>query len=151
MARRPQPLRIHLRPTEGPLAALLHRLSNQQASLQLIRTYLPAEFRPHCVHAELQHNEVLVVMDSPAWANRARYLSSAILGQLNREDAGNFSRVQIRVAPQASPPQPAERRRAPEISCGSARLIRSAADAIDDPALSSALRRLALRNTDASD
>lgn len=148
MTREPYPLQFHLRKSTGPLTELMHRISEHQTSLNLVRSLLPAEYRAHCLHVNLRQNEVLLLMDSPVWANRTRYVSPAILEKLNGLNASTLKRVRIQIAPQQNPEPNLPKSRRAALSPSGAETILGAADSVSDPALATALRRLAQRSTD---
>lgn len=148
MTRDPYPLQFHLRKSTGPLTELMHRISEHQTLLNLVCSLLPEEYRAHCLHVDLRQNEVLVLVDSPVWANRTRYVSPAILEKLNGLHSSTLKRVRIQIAPQQnSEPNPPKNRRA-TLSLSGAETLLDAADSVSDPALATALRRLAQRSTD---
>jgi hypothetical protein len=76
----------------GPLAALLREAERRRAETARLRDLLPAAEAAHVVSATTNESgELVLVMDTPAWAARARY----IVGALPR------ARVKIRVAPRS--------------------------------------------------
>lgn len=58
----------------GRLAALSQELERRRKATVEIRALLPSEEASHVVSAVTQSDgEIVLVMDSPAWAARARY------------------------------------------------------------------------------
>jgi hypothetical protein len=76
--------------TEGPLARLLREAERRRMETDRVRHLLPAEESAHVVSATSDGaGELVLVMDSPAWAARVRYCVSAL----------PHARVKIRVLP----------------------------------------------------
>jgi hypothetical protein len=74
--------------SEGGVARLQREAKRRQKETLRLRALLPAEEQTHVVSAVTDHTgELVLVMDSPVWAARARYC----LGD---------TRVRIRVSPQ---------------------------------------------------
>ena len=74
----------------GPLERVLREAERRRMETARVRTMLPAEEAAHVVSAATNEaGELVLVMDSPSWAARARYC----LGALPRAD------IKIRVLP----------------------------------------------------
>jgi hypothetical protein len=103
---------------------------------------LPEPLRGHCAPGPVRDGTLTLILDSPAWATRARYQAADLVAELKpmRIDA---IRVLVR------PPKPAvpdeHQRKVPRLSPKVARLLSEAAEATDDPYLARALRNLARR------
>lgn len=147
MARKPHPLQFHLEKASGPLTGLLHRVSEHQESLNIVRSILPEEYHAHCLHVDLRQNELLLLMDSPVWANRAHYVSPTLLEKINVLHPNTIKRVRIQIAPQQNPKPTSPQNRKATLSLRSAETLLSAANSITDPALATALQRLARHGT----
>jgi hypothetical protein len=77
---------------EGPLARLLREAERRRTETARIRELLPSEEGAHVVSATTSESgELVLVMDTPAWAARARYVVSAL----------PHARVKIRVVPRS--------------------------------------------------
>lgn len=75
---------------EGPLASLLREAERRRTETGRVRELLPTEEAAHVVSATTSESgELVLVMDTPAWAARARYAVSAL----------PHARVKIRVMP----------------------------------------------------
>jgi hypothetical protein len=75
---------------EGPLSGLLREAERRRTETVRIRELLPTEEAAHVVSATTSESgELVLVMDTPAWAARARYAVSAL----------PHARVKIRVMP----------------------------------------------------
>jgi hypothetical protein len=75
---------------EGPLSGLLREAERRRTETAQIRELLPAEEAAHVVSATTNESgELVLVMDTPAWAARARYAVSAL----------PHARVKVRVLP----------------------------------------------------
>lgn len=151
MARQPRPLQRHLSQAQGPLATLLQRISSQQAALQKVSALLPDDLRTHCLHADFRQRELLLLFDSPAWANRARYLAPTLLEELRRRESPALKRLRIQVTPQQSRAPLSRLRPRPRLSASGAEALRNASTAVADQALAAALQRLARHGTDSTE
>lgn len=145
MARTPVSLKNLLQPRSTPLGGLLQRVQQQRTLLKHVQSVLPAELRPHCLHAELHNSELLLFMDTSAWANRAQYLGPSLIAGLKAIDHRNVERLRIRVLPNQGVPSRGHRRSA-FLSAQTADLIEAAANTIEDAPLRASLLRLAARH-----
>jgi hypothetical protein len=77
---------------QGPLAELVREVERRKTETARVRALLPAEEAAHVVSATTNESgELVLVMDTPAWAARARYAVSAL----------PHARVKVRVVPRA--------------------------------------------------
>jgi hypothetical protein len=75
---------------EGPLSRLLREADRRRLETGRIKDLLPTEERAHLLSATTNEaGDLVLVMDSPAWAARVRYCVSALPN----------ARVRIRVLP----------------------------------------------------
>jgi hypothetical protein len=78
---------------EGPLKDLLREAERRRTETAKVRDLLPAEEAAHVVSATTSEaGELVLVMDTPAWAARARYAVSAL----------PHARVKVRVVPRGA-------------------------------------------------
>jgi hypothetical protein len=76
----------------GPLARVLRESERRRLETARVRKLLPAEEAAHVVSAATNEaGELVLVMDTPSWAARARYCVSAVL----------HARVKITVLPRS--------------------------------------------------
>ena len=133
--------------------------------LGLLRARLTPAMQPHCLELGLQEGVLTLFFDSPAWATRARFLSSEILDwigdQSERErrqaDLGGseieairgITEIQIRIRPDGSEtlktPTP---RGGIGLSAAAAEHLLAAADSMRYPELADTFRRLAARHVE---
>ncbi len=128
----------------GRSAGLVERARELARLDTAVAAELPADMRPHCQVANLRAGTLVLAADSPAWAARLRFHAPRLLRRLR---ARGLKAQRVRVLIQA--PIPA-RRETPvppprRLSAEAARLIHQQAEAIADPDLAAALRRLARR------
>jgi hypothetical protein len=111
---------------------------------------LPAEFQTHVVVVGTNSGIMSILVDSPAWATRLRFIEGQILRRFRTGDPP-CARLKILVRPGFSPPRetPQGVHRAP-LSRGTASALLDLAATADDPRLTLALQRLA-RHTSADD
>ncbi|MEJ2141728.1 MAG: DUF721 domain-containing protein [Gammaproteobacteria bacterium] len=109
---------------------------------------LDSSLADHCHLAYFDGSRMVIVADSPAWANRLRFSMDTLLSQL-RQYSNKFhalSKIEVTVRPQLhEPPQVEVVERV--ISVKSAQYIEECAETIEDPALKQALQRLAKRQS----
>lgn len=109
-----------------------------------VHALMDPELAAHCRVADLTRDTLVLEVDSPAWATRLRYQGNGLLRTL-RASPELAAVTQLRTC--VRPPQaPAAKERRAHLSEQGAEALRRAADVIDDPALSAALRRLAERS-----
>lgn len=123
------------------LRSLLETLGEQQALLTKVRQLLPPNLGEHLRSAQLHRQKLVLHVDSPAWASRLRYLTPALLKSLASQLPG-IDGVQVRIQPEQGRrrDKPAQHVR---LSRHAARHLNETAAALQDPALSAALQRLA--------
>jgi hypothetical protein len=104
---------------------------------------LPAEFQTHAVVVGCNSGIMSILVDSPAWATRLRFIEAQILRRLRTGDPP-CERLKILVRPgfSASRETPQGVHRAPLTRAAALALLDLAATA-DDPRLARALQRLA--------
>jgi hypothetical protein len=113
-------------------------LAQHRRLLASVRGHLPAALASACGYAQVRDRQLLVYVDSAAYASRLRFLAPTLLAALRREFPG-LKTIQFRVRPSSSEP-PAQRR---AVLSGTARTaLRNAATHIDDRELQAALARL---------
>lgn len=119
---------------------LLERLGNQ------VHVLLPDACRPHCQVANLRDGLLSIAADSPAWAARARFLAPRLLQDLQQQTDLPIHRIRVSVVPiKNSIARPAPRRAG--LSHKTLALLEETAQSMEDPALRSALLRLARRRS----
>ncbi len=141
MRRRPAHIRDLLKSCPAGNTCLQPQDAAADFSAKLL-ALLPEPLRAHCVAEPIRAGTLTLVVDSPAWATRARYLGAELKSRL---EGLQIDAVRVLVRPPLPAAPIASPSRGPRITTGTARLLRQAADAADDPVLSRALRNLALR------
>ncbi|MEJ1383718.1 MAG: DciA family protein [Candidatus Sedimenticola sp. (ex Thyasira tokunagai)] len=128
--------------TGTTMQALLSRSRKQQQLLQQVRSMLPEPLCEHCVGAVKSASRLLIYVDSSAWAGRLRFISRELTTKLN-ESGLRVERITVRVMLSPKPRRQTENRRLRQLSADNASLIIETAEAIDDPELQAAMKRLA--------
>ena len=105
-----------------------------------MRKHLPSPLESHCLAALVKKRQLILFVDSPAWASRLRYYSRNLKSLLLREGM-RVERVSVRVMINDAPHQH-QRKAAKKLSTENASLIRQTAEGIGDEDLSAALKRL---------
>ena len=121
------------------LRRLSAALAQHRALLEAVAGLLPADVAAHCVAATLTGSELRLLVDSPAWATRLRYLARDL--QRGLRNRWRVETVTVGVEPirGATAGRPIRRAR---LSAAAATAIASAAAGIEDEGLRQALLRL---------
>lgn len=126
-----------------------HRLLEQGRLLQemsrWLQQQLPLPLSLHCQVANIRENTLVLAADSPAWSSKLRFFSNNLLIKLKKEQKIMLQRIDIIVVPRAAEKTASPRQRT-AISGSSADLLLQCAENETDPALKSALKRLASRS-----
>lgn len=126
----------------GVLQPLMQKAHSLARLDQRVGALLPASIKGHCRVANMRDTALVLLVDSAAWATRLRYLAPDLCRQLQAGELPHLTRVEVRISPpqtQAQPKSPARRLR---LHAEAAAAIADAAQAIEDPLLKAALRRL---------
>jgi hypothetical protein len=141
MPRKPKPIAALMRKS-APLERLRLELAHQARILRQLGADLPAELAPHLLAARVKGSELLIYLDTPAWATRLRFLAPQVLRAARRvEPTVSSVAVRVSVMRQPAPSHHAIR----PISPAAAAVIGEAGAQIEDEALRAALLRLASR------
>ena len=122
---------------------LLDGVERDDRLVKAVQSTLPAELRPHCLHATLDERRLSLLTDGPVWASRLRFAVPDVLAGLCAQGV-IATEARVRVTPVKGPRAPVHAARAaPSLSQATVRHLRMAAAAIDDADLAAALLRLA--------
>lgn len=142
----PTSLQARMAQSGGPLGRIIGIAGRQLSLTARVRELLPAPLNQHCAAVDQEKDTLRLVMDSPAWAARVRYLLPTLRSRLCQLVNPPASRVDVRAgrpaetAPEQRPRKP---RTATELSQASRRHITETARYLSDPDLRRALERLA--------
>jgi len=133
--------------SDATLTKYRSRLQDLEALLQRVRQLLPPTLAAHCLAVLPKEDRLVLFADSPAWSNRLRFFGSELAAALGGQGLFRHPpRIEVRVhLPLAVPglrrdhPPASPIRR---LSSGTALLLNQTAEALDDPELAAALRRL---------
>ena len=139
MARGPNSLTGVLK-SSGMARDLLSQAQDMQRLLTRVRKHLPSPLESHCRAALIKKRQLILFVDSPAWASRLRYYSRNLKSLLLREGM-RVERVAVRVMISDAPHQH-KAKAAKKLSTENASLICQTAEGIGDEDLSAALKRL---------
>jgi hypothetical protein len=135
----------------GPHAQLLAQNGQNNELLGLVRKHLSGPGSLHCVNARLQHDTLIVHVDSPAWAAKLRFQLGSLLPHLRKTPSlDGLQQILVRVLPSAENKSPGNVPASARLSEESAELIRNLASAIRDDTLRASWLRLA-KNTKSQD
>ncbi len=126
---------------QGTLDQLNKQLVQQQKLAQQVRDLLPSPLNEQLLTAVLNGRVLSLLVSSPVWASRLRYLAPQLLRQL-RQQGLPVEQLRPRIVPARSDAKRPSKRRLSGLSPESANLLRQAADALEAGPLQEALRRL---------
>lgn len=139
MSKRPHSITDFFRANQA-CRGLLATAREQAVLLQRIQGMIPHPLNSHCIAAVQKETQLIIYVDSAAWASRLRFTTRQLSGQLKSANL-KIDRVIVRVMVRTKPvqkPRPPIRL----LSAENANLINQTADGLDDPDLSAALKRL---------
>ena len=127
---------------QGKVADLITRARHIQRVARRVAPLLGEELAAHCRVAQLDRQVLVLIADSPAWANRIRFQGPQI--QRDLAAAGMpVSRLEVRVRPPEAPPREEIPIPIKPLSEHSAKCLEALASAHADSPLGAALQRLA--------
>jgi hypothetical protein len=143
MPRQPQAL-IEILKAGARTTGLLQQAQENSRRTEQLRELLPGPIALHLRATSWDRGRLVLFADSPVWASRLRFASPALLRVLS-----GVRDIRVRVLPASgSEPDPCiSSAHRPRLSATTAQTIRRAAAGVDDPALRTALSRLADRAT----
>ena len=135
----------------GPHAQLLAKNGLNNELLELVRKQLSGSGRLHCVNAQLQHDTLIIHVDSPVWASKLRFQLDHLLANLRQiPSLDGLQQIQVRVLPGAENKTLGKPPASTRLSKESAEMIRDLASAISDDTLRASWLKLA-KNTKQQD
>ena len=135
-----KPLHTLLR-SRRVLAQLGSKLAQQDSFLRRVRDLLEPPLAHHCTGAILHGAVLTLLVESPVWASRLRYLAPQLHKQLSRQGIA-LQRINIKIALQGHTPAQRKHPRARPLSLQNAQLLQSTAEGMSDDKLKAALLRL---------
>ena len=124
------------------LARLVNRASQQDAWTDQLRALLPQDLASECRVANVRDQVLTVHINNAAWATRLRFLTEALLPNLNRlADFTAVNEIRLRVVPVVADVPTALR--AAELRPPDRVPLLELANGIDDAGLRNAILRLA--------
>lgn len=130
------------------LAELKNRIQHLRQLDLLLSGYLDKSLRDCCHVAALQEGTLVLITDNATAATRLRYLSRLYLQQLRQHrEFADIAKIRVNVTRQSLPNSgTVKARNMPRpLSSYAQMILDEAAEGIDDPELSAALRKLARR------
>ena len=123
-------------------ATIRSQMQQNQASLQLVKSLLPAPLNDHCLSLVLKQNHLILYTDSSAWASRLRYFSRELVTRLRNKQI-DINKISVKVMANSQKVKAKYRvREARLLSTENADLLSRVADHTSDPDLQAALKRL---------
>lgn len=134
-------VRGHLRRSD-PVAALLDAIERRERLLSTVHAALPAALARHCRQAALDQDRLTLIVDSPAWVDRLRFLSPQVVDALTTLGVP-VRDCQVRVVPGHRPADEEPAAGSGHRSAVATQCLEQAATGLGDGPLAASLRRLA--------
>ncbi|KAF0191603.1 MAG: hypothetical protein FD165_1672 [Gammaproteobacteria bacterium] len=130
----------------GNLRLLVERARMLQHLTTVLRQHLPLAMRDHCSVSAVDKHTLSVCADSAAWASKLRFHAPTLVPRLCETPAlCDLQQIRVKVAPAVTAATSPPVARHLVMSASGAQAIDGCAQAIRDPALKTALQRLATR------
>ena len=123
------------------LAQLGKKLAEQNSLLLRIQALLEPALAHNCTGAILHGNVLSLLVESPVWASRLRYLAPQLQRQLKHQGLV-LQRIHVKIALQGHRPSRQRYLLARPLSRQNAQLLESTAEGMSDDRLKAALLRL---------
>ena len=89
--------------TKNHQARLFQQNQRHAALLETIQELLPETSKPHCLNAQVKHDELIVHVDSSGWAAKLRFQLASLLPTLRRQPGYHATqKVTVRIQPASS-------------------------------------------------
>ena len=131
---------------QGTLTQLKRQLKAQQSLTEQIRKCLPAPLDEQLQGAVLSGRRLALLVNSPVWASRIRYLAPQLLRQL-RQQGLVVDQIVPRILLEQGKPRTKRHARARPLSAENAEILRQTADSLEPGPLQEAMRRLSRRHS----
>ena len=119
----------------------IHLLENIKVFLE---KQLPDELNNHCHANNIVNKRLTLIIDSPAWSSKLRFIQPALEQALTRQYPDIIETVKIKVRPAAPKKKTDDKKHyRPQLSEKSRQIIQDMADGMDDSDLKESLIRLA--------
>jgi hypothetical protein len=140
-----QPLKINKLLGTGRLAGLLANSRDLGKMDILLAELLPAPLNTHCHLLSIRNSVLVMAADSPVWAARLRFHAPQLVKQLARRLSAKRCTIHVRVRPPEIPRPPRPQKAVSRPGRQGITALQQAAQSVSDPALKTALLRLANR------
>jgi hypothetical protein len=127
--------------SQHSLAQLNRQLAQQESLTHQVKALLPAPLDEQLLRAVINGRTLSLLVHSPVWASRLRYLAPQLLRQL-RQQGLTLEQLRPRIVQEQGMERRNRRHRPKNLSAENAKLLRQTADALDKGPLREALRRL---------
>ena len=129
----------------GKYACLVTRARTLMELEALLHELLPAPLKEHCRVLAIRDETLVLATSSPVWAARLRFHAPLLVKQLSDYQTVTIRSVRVRVRPPEKHSPPPRRQAALRPGKAGAAALQQVAQTISDPALKTALLRLANR------
>ena len=128
------------------LGQLRRQLEAQQSLADQVRQFLPAPLDEQLRGAVLTGRRLALLVNSPVWASRVRYLAPQLLRQL-RQQGLVLDQIVPRILPEQTKARPRPLPRIRPLSAKNAEILSQTAESLESGPLQEALRRLSRRHS----
>jgi hypothetical protein len=127
--------------SQGTLTQLGRQLKEQQSLTEQVRKLLPSPLNEQLQGVVLSGRRLALLVNSPVWASRLRYLAPQLSRQL-RQAGLVVEQIVPRILPERGKGQTGRQARTPSLSRDNAEILRQTAEALEPGPLQEAMRRL---------
>jgi hypothetical protein len=135
-----------LEEAHSDLAILVTRTRQLQRWTGILRAQLDSELAPHCYVSGIEDTNLIIYVDTAAWATRLRFMAPQLLPLLRSANPvfSDLVNIKVKVLSQYNDAHTPEfHTDGPTMSSDNAHGINTLSNNIDDPGLQQALQRLA--------
>ncbi len=138
-----QKIQTFVKQANPSLGKLIQQFQTEQNILHFIQAQLSATQAKHCVAISVRKDKLVVFCDSPSLTSKLRYLGPQLLPKLQRKFGLGVLEMSCKTHSATSGKPPSKNLdQVMRLPPQAAREMSEMAEAIDDPSLSAALRRL---------
>lgn len=129
---------------QGTLAQLRQQLKAQETLTEEVRKLLPAPLNQQLQGAVINARRLTLLVNSPVWASRLRYLAPQLQRQLHQNGLA-VDQIVPRIVPERGKAPTRRHARARPLSAQNAELLRQTAESLEPGPLQEAMLRLSRR------
>ncbi|MBD3670525.1 MAG: DUF721 domain-containing protein [Gammaproteobacteria bacterium] len=125
---------------------MLRQVDRSRRLTHEVQNLLPSPLADYCQVVDLHEHQLTLVVASPVWAAKLRYLVPSLLKSFSsHQQLRHITEINIKISKLQNYHRPPAVHRKVHMSPQSAELIRQTAESIDDPGLRQSLLKLSRR------